>query len=45
MEGEWFFLIVKAGRFWRGCAPKSNALLGETNWEDRTEMSLIVQMR
>lgn len=41
MEGEWLFLILKVGRFWRGCTPKSNALLGE----NRTGMSLIVQVR
>lgn len=25
------------------CAPKSNVLLGETNWENRTATNLIVQ--
>lgn len=44
MEGEWLFLILKVGRFWRGCALKSDALLGETNWENRTGVSLIVQV-
>lgn len=43
-DGEWLFLFLKVGRFWRGCAPKSDALLGETNWETRTGLSLTVQI-
>lgn len=45
MEGKWLFLILKVGRFWKGHTPKSYALLGGRNWENRTGMSLIVQVR
>lgn len=33
----------EGGQVLGGCAPNSDALLGETNWANRTGMSLIVQ--